>query len=31
MNDTLMYMLALCLVLPIGWAVLELLHSERNR
>ena len=31
MNDTLMYMLALCLVLPVGWAVLELLGSERSR
>jgi hypothetical protein len=30
MNDTLMYMLAMCIVVPIGWAVLELL-SERNR
>ena len=31
MNDTLMYMLAMCLVVPVGWAVLELLGSERNR
>jgi hypothetical protein len=32
MNDTQMYMLAMCLVVPIGWAMLELLlGSERNR